>query len=198
MRCVLVLALDRLIYDRVYFALAHRIGAMMLTTDRRFANTLASTEHGAVHPDAGRPRGNAMIAGFFRSSSCPRMPGWPVTGLAMRGQAVDSTLNIPLPGHLTRLARRFKSPFQGHRIREDVSDATRRKRPRAGANSPRSRQRQHRLEGRGRRRIGGPSALTLSGTSRPPQRRAVWPVGGLGFIAHMLYNVVIWLGASEP
>ena len=42
----LALALDRQIYDCVYLALAHRIGAVMLTADRRFANTLASTEHG--------------------------------------------------------------------------------------------------------------------------------------------------------
>ena len=42
----LALALDRPIYDCVYLALAHRIGAVMLTADLRFANALASTEHG--------------------------------------------------------------------------------------------------------------------------------------------------------
>ena len=42
----LALALDRPIYDCVYLALAHRIGAVMLTADLRFANTLAPTEHG--------------------------------------------------------------------------------------------------------------------------------------------------------
>ena len=39
-------ALDRPIYDCVYLALAHRIGAFMLTADSRFANVAASTEHG--------------------------------------------------------------------------------------------------------------------------------------------------------
>ena len=42
----LALALDRPVYDCVYLALAHRIGAVMLTADRRFANALALTEHG--------------------------------------------------------------------------------------------------------------------------------------------------------
>ena len=42
----LALAFDRPIYDCVYLALAHRIGAVMLTSDLRFANSLASTEHG--------------------------------------------------------------------------------------------------------------------------------------------------------
>ena len=42
----LALALDRPIYDCVYLALAHRIGAVMLTADRRFANAVAPTEHG--------------------------------------------------------------------------------------------------------------------------------------------------------
>ena len=45
-RLALALALDRPIYDGVYLALAHRIGAVMLTADLRFANALASTEHG--------------------------------------------------------------------------------------------------------------------------------------------------------
>ena len=42
----LALALDRPIYDCVYLALAHRIGAVMLTADSRFAEVVASTEHG--------------------------------------------------------------------------------------------------------------------------------------------------------
>ena len=42
----LALAFDRPIYDCVYLALAHRIGAVMLTADLRFANSLAQTEHG--------------------------------------------------------------------------------------------------------------------------------------------------------
>ena len=37
---------------------------------------------------------------------------------------------------LTRLARRFKSPFQGHEIREGGSDAARRAGRRTGAISP--------------------------------------------------------------
>ena len=42
----LALALDRPFYDCVYLALAHRIGAIVVTADLRFANALASTEHG--------------------------------------------------------------------------------------------------------------------------------------------------------
>ena len=42
----LALALDRPVYDCVYLALAHRIGAVLLTADLRFANGLAPTEHG--------------------------------------------------------------------------------------------------------------------------------------------------------
>ena len=42
----LALALDHPVYDCVYLALAHRIGAVLLTADRRFANALAPTEHG--------------------------------------------------------------------------------------------------------------------------------------------------------
>ena len=41
----LALALDRPVYDCVYLALAHRIGAIVVTADLRFANALASTEH---------------------------------------------------------------------------------------------------------------------------------------------------------
>ena len=42
----LALALDHPIYDCVYLALAHRIGATVVTADRRFANAVAATEHG--------------------------------------------------------------------------------------------------------------------------------------------------------
>ena len=42
----LALALDRPVYDCVYLALAHRIGAILVTADLRFVNALASTEHG--------------------------------------------------------------------------------------------------------------------------------------------------------
>ena len=42
----LALALDHPVYDCVYLALAHRIGAIMLTADRRFATAVSSTVHG--------------------------------------------------------------------------------------------------------------------------------------------------------
>ncbi len=42
----LALALDQPVYDCVYLALAHRIGATVVTADSRFANAVASTEHG--------------------------------------------------------------------------------------------------------------------------------------------------------
>ena len=42
----LALALDRPVYDCVYLALAHRLGAPIVTADLRFANALAMTEHG--------------------------------------------------------------------------------------------------------------------------------------------------------
>ena len=42
----LALALDHPVYDCVYLALAHRIRAVMVTADLRFANAIASTEHG--------------------------------------------------------------------------------------------------------------------------------------------------------
>ncbi|MDE0275073.1 MAG: type II toxin-antitoxin system VapC family toxin [Defluviicoccus sp.] len=42
----LALALDHPIYDCVYLALAHRIGATVVTADRRFANAAAPTQHG--------------------------------------------------------------------------------------------------------------------------------------------------------
>ena len=41
----LALALDHPVYDCVYLALAHRIGAMVVTADRRFVTALAPTEH---------------------------------------------------------------------------------------------------------------------------------------------------------
>lgn len=45
----LSLALARPVYDCVYLALAHRIGAVLVTADVRFVNALAGTEHaGAV------------------------------------------------------------------------------------------------------------------------------------------------------
>ncbi|MCY4228268.1 MAG: type II toxin-antitoxin system VapC family toxin [Gammaproteobacteria bacterium] len=43
----LALAFDYPVYDCVYLALAHRIGAVMLTADSRFANAITATEHGA-------------------------------------------------------------------------------------------------------------------------------------------------------
>ena len=42
----LALALDHPVYDCVYLAFAHRIGAVVVTADRRFATALAPTEHG--------------------------------------------------------------------------------------------------------------------------------------------------------
>ena len=44
----LSLALDRPVYDCVYLALAHRLGATLVTADVRFVNALAETEHGAT------------------------------------------------------------------------------------------------------------------------------------------------------
>ncbi len=45
----LAIALDRPVYDCVYLALGHRIGATLVTADTRFANAVAATEHaGAV------------------------------------------------------------------------------------------------------------------------------------------------------
>ena len=44
----LAVALDRPAYDCVYLALAHRIGAKVVTADARFANALAATEHDGV------------------------------------------------------------------------------------------------------------------------------------------------------
>ena len=42
----LALSLDHPVYDCVYLALAHRVGATVVTADRRFANAVAPTEHG--------------------------------------------------------------------------------------------------------------------------------------------------------
>ena len=42
----LALALDHPVYDCMYLALAHRIGAKVVTADRRFANAVVPTEHG--------------------------------------------------------------------------------------------------------------------------------------------------------
>ncbi len=42
----LALALDHPVCDCVYLALAHRIGAVLVTADLRFVTALASTEHG--------------------------------------------------------------------------------------------------------------------------------------------------------
>lgn len=44
----LSIALDRPVYDCVYLALAHRIGATLVTADARFANALSGTEHGGA------------------------------------------------------------------------------------------------------------------------------------------------------
>ena len=44
----LALALDRPVYDCVYLALAHRLGARLVTADSRFANALASIGHGGT------------------------------------------------------------------------------------------------------------------------------------------------------
>ncbi len=42
----LALALDHPVYDCVYLALAHRIGATVVTADRRFVTAAAPTQHG--------------------------------------------------------------------------------------------------------------------------------------------------------
>ncbi|MDE0172408.1 MAG: type II toxin-antitoxin system VapC family toxin [Defluviicoccus sp.] len=42
----LALALEHPVYDCVYLALAHRIGATVVTADRRFVTAVASTVHG--------------------------------------------------------------------------------------------------------------------------------------------------------
>ena len=45
------------VYDCVYLAFAHRIGAELVTADTRFANALAVTEHG----------GSVKLLGDFES-----------------------------------------------------------------------------------------------------------------------------------
>ena len=42
----LAMALDHPVYDCVYLALAHRIGATVVTADRRFVTAVSPTEHG--------------------------------------------------------------------------------------------------------------------------------------------------------
>ena len=42
----LAIALDRPVYDLVYLALAQRLSARVITADQRFANALATTDHG--------------------------------------------------------------------------------------------------------------------------------------------------------
>ena len=42
----LALALDHPVYDCMYLALAHRIGATVVTADRRFVTAMSPTEHG--------------------------------------------------------------------------------------------------------------------------------------------------------
>lgn len=44
----LALALNHPVYDCVYLALAHRIGATMVTADGRFATALGPSEHGGA------------------------------------------------------------------------------------------------------------------------------------------------------
>ncbi len=44
----LSLALDRPVYDCIYLALAHQLGATLVTADTRFANAVAETEHGGA------------------------------------------------------------------------------------------------------------------------------------------------------
>ena len=41
----LAVALDRTVYDCTYLALAHQVGATLVTADERFANALSGTEH---------------------------------------------------------------------------------------------------------------------------------------------------------
>ena len=44
----LALALDLGVFDCIYLALAHRIGATLVTADRRVVNALPATEHGGA------------------------------------------------------------------------------------------------------------------------------------------------------
>ena len=51
----LSLALGRTVYDCLYLAAAHRLGATLVTADVRFANALAGTEHGGAVVTLGSP-----------------------------------------------------------------------------------------------------------------------------------------------
>ena len=44
----LALALDCSVFDCIYLALAHRVGAKLITEDKRFVNAVAHTEHGGI------------------------------------------------------------------------------------------------------------------------------------------------------
>ena len=44
----IALTLERPVYDCVYLALGHRLGATLVTADARFANAVAATEHGGA------------------------------------------------------------------------------------------------------------------------------------------------------
>ena len=44
----IAITLDGTVYDCVYLALAHRIGAKLVTADERFVNAVAATEHGGA------------------------------------------------------------------------------------------------------------------------------------------------------
>ncbi|MDE0332626.1 MAG: type II toxin-antitoxin system VapC family toxin [Nitrospinae bacterium] len=44
----IAIALDASVYDCIYLALAHRVGAKLVTADDRFVNVVAATEHGGA------------------------------------------------------------------------------------------------------------------------------------------------------
>ena len=44
----LTLALNCSVFDCIYLALAHRVGAKLITEDKRFVNAVAHTEHGGI------------------------------------------------------------------------------------------------------------------------------------------------------
>lgn len=44
----LALSLNCSVYDCMYLALAHRLGATLVTADTRFVNAVAHTEHGGI------------------------------------------------------------------------------------------------------------------------------------------------------
>ena len=56
----IALALDFSVFDCVYLALAHRIGATLVTADRDFARALSPTEHGGAV---------AILAEYARSTA---------------------------------------------------------------------------------------------------------------------------------